>query len=110
MLMLSVGLTAVHAEGSVSRSTEYVEKFDSMLDSSEQFRTGVVVAVIAMFVIFIFIMKKSPLHGAKFGFVLVGLIFLFLSAREKVYFEKGKAAVATITDVQVSCHLETVYD
>ena len=110
VLLLNVGLTAVYAESSVSKSTEYVEKFDAMLDSSEQFRTMLVLGVIAMFVIFIFIMKKSPLYGAKFGFVLVGLIFLFLSAREKVYFEKGKAAVATITDVEVSCHLETVYD
>ena len=96
--------------GTVSRSTEYMEKFDKKLADSGQFRTALIIGAIAMLIIIFVTVKRNPRLGAKMGCILVGCLFFFLSAREKVYFEKGKAATATIIDVKISTNLHTGYD
>ncbi|MCR5621609.1 MAG: hypothetical protein K6G18_07110, partial [Treponema sp.] len=72
--------------GTVSRSTEYVEKFNKKLKDDGQFKTGLIVGVIVLLLILFIAVKRNPRFGAKLGCILVGCLFFFLAARERAYF------------------------
>ena len=106
----AAGSSGGDSGGTVSRSTEYVEKFNKKLKDDGQFKTGLIVGVIVLLLILFIAVKRNPRFGAKLGCILVGCLFFFLAARERAYFEKGVPAIATITDVKISTRLDSSYD